>query len=206
MKKTIATIFFVTLFFASFSQIEIKGGYNLNFTSFNTTVGIKQNLQKNSFEYGLKVIIPTRLTYDNENLYFKHRFFPKNVKERLGFNFTYFYNINLPNSNMNPFLYYNFQYTFSSTRSEMYYKDGDPVELPYDTIQPYKLVVEKYGPFHVFENNFGIGMSTQIYKKVYLYYKLGAGAAYIIGDDPNIRDKKRLKFSSMFSASLSYKF
>lgn len=105
-----------------------------------------------------------------------------------------------------PFLFYNIQMTYSSTRNRSF--------LPkYEGMNGETLYVEainNFGPFTWLEQNLGIGFSVNIFSNWYFQQKIGFGTSFIMGYDEVITAKAyewfHWEFGYLFSFGMIYRF
>lgn len=202
MKQIIIITFTIIFGIKTYSQTDIISSFNTVEIGRNLTLCLKKDINNHSLIFGIKYNI-NRKVHDNQNNVFKNRFYARDIVEHFGLNAGYQYNFALENSQVKPFLFYDFQFTHSHTRNHMY--------LPYDFDVNgdvlYKAYLEYFGPFFALEHNFGMGFNVPLSKRVYLHQKIGAGIVTIHGYDekrPFTRDGS-WEFGYIISAGLGYR-
>jgi len=199
MKK----ILFILLFTASsqfaFTQTDVIGLFNTNFTGRNIALTIKKNFNRHSLLFGAKYNI-NRKVHDNQNNFWPKRFYATKPLEHLGFNFEYHYQFLLKYSAIKPFVFYDLQFTNSHTRNVFYF----PYELGTNSVISYKRVLDFFGPTIALEHNIGIGLSAKLTNRFFLYQKIGAGIVTFINIDDRILGARNWEFGYLISAGLGY--
>jgi hypothetical protein len=189
---------------------------NLSLSLYSTGTGknltVIYSIQKKSMEFGIGLgcnINSIKQPDDNNNIYYKRLFATKPLHF---FNFNIYYNQYVFDkfNQIKPFIFYDFQVKYSTTRSSMYFPYA--IDTTIITTNPedqflYRNYIEYFGPFLWVENSVGIGMKINITDNFFISQKLGIGIHLIIGDEPKLfKDKTDWEFHDFYSFSLGYKF
>ena len=179
----------------SFAQPDIILNYNDVHIGRNVMLGSKFNVERSAFLVGIKYHFAD-LIHDNQNNIYKDRFYPANFKQHMGFELGYEYHFKTK-APSTPFVFYDFQYTYSMTRNDMYTYAVD------GSYEGYRYVVEHFGPFSAYEQNIGIGIEFDVAKNVYMSGKLGLGICLIDGDEEQLfKPKVDWEVSEIFSVGI----
>lgn len=189
---------------------------NLNLSLYSTGTGknltINYSIQKKSMEFGIGLgcnINSIKQPDDQSNVYYKRLYATKPLHF---LNFNLFYNQYIFNNfnQFKPFIFYDFQLKYSTTRSSMYFPyaiDSTIISTKPEDQFLYRNYIEYFGPFLWVENTVGIGMKINITDKFYISQKLGIGIHLIIGDEPKLfKDKADWGFHDFYAFTLGYKF
>ena len=200
--RTIFSIFlFVIIYQTAFSQSNIIASFNSVDIGRNINLSYKKDLSKHSILFGIKYNI-NKIVHDNQNNVFRKRFYATEWYEHFGFSIGYQYNFLYNLSSLNPFLFYDFQFTNSHTRNLMF--------LPYsydingDIL--YKQYLEFFGPTIALEHNIGLGITEKIADRLFLYQKIGAGIVTFHNIDKSIVGSGNWEFGFIISIGISYQF
>jgi len=179
----------------------------------NITTTYIKNIKHSSISIGLGYNINSiRQPDDESNIYYK-RLYATKPFHHLNFNLSYQHDIFYNLKNIKPFVFYDLQIKYSTTRSSMY--------LPYDydstylnTAHPedgilYKKHVAYFGPYTWLENSIGIGFNVNITDKFYLTQKIGAGIHFIYGygsgKDIVLKPKTEWEFMGLLNVGVVYR-
>ncbi|MCF8231716.1 MAG: hypothetical protein K9J27_05945 [Bacteroidales bacterium] len=195
LNKFIPILIFLICNLTSYSQ-NIGINYNSTGAGRNITATYSKDISHYTISIGIGYNINSiRQPDDQSNIYYK-RLYATKPAHYLNFNLSYQHDIFYNLKNIKPFVFYDSQIKYSTTRSSMY--------IPYDydttylnTTRPedgilYKNYIEYFGPFTWVENSIGVGFKVDITDRLYLQQRIGAGIHLIFGDEP-----KLLKYNSM---------
>lgn len=204
MKKYLVILMHIIFSLITNAQTSMLASYNLNQTQINYTLSIKKDVKRHSFVAGIKIIDKQDSVKQQRSCIFKHKFYPVNFKESIGFHLSYIYSFNFQNSAINPFIFYDLQLTrasFINNEYTTFLVDGGGVAGVFfdDSI---------YGICTVYENNIGIGFTAKVYKNISFFNRYGAGLAlYRNIDSPGlmITNNKTWEISLMYNFGLMYK-
>jgi len=199
-----------TLFLTqSFSQ-SIDVNYYTTGAGNNFSLVYSHEFNKNEFGLGLGVNINSLTQYDDQSNFFYKRLFATKPIHNLNFNFTYDRKVFTSLKHIKPFIFYDLQVKYSTTRSKLVipysYDSTLVVNSPEEGIL-YREYLNFFGPFTWIENSIGFGWRVNINEKFYLKNKFGGGIYFIIGKDKRLAPNKyRFEFMWLTNFSLGYKF
>lgn len=162
--------------------------------------------EKNEVGFGIRYNINRIAHSDDQNNVFKKRLYATEFIQHIGAEAFYHWHF-FPNwEYTRPFLFYDLQVAYSSTRNRMFL----PGYFSQATgILYYKEIIDDFGPFGWVEQCVGIGFEAKIYGKFYLFQKIGFGTSFILGKDGNLPqtlDKFEWEFAGLLQAGVKYKF
>ncbi len=185
MFKNITTSIILSVFSLSLYSQDLGINYNSTGAGRNITINYTKNINHNAISIGIGYNINSiRQPDDEANIYYKRLYATKPV-QYLNCNLSYQHDIFYNLKNIHPFVFYDLQIKYSTTRSSMY--------LPYDydstylnTANPedgilYKNYIAYFGPYTWIENSIGIGFKVDITDRFYLQQRIGAGIHFIYG-------------------------
>jgi hypothetical protein len=200
MKKVFIVFFIFFTSHQAYCQLDLIGSFNSVHIGRNLDLTLKKDIGKHAVLFGLKYNL-NKLVTDNQNNVFKKRFYATSLEEHFGFSIGYQYHIKLRRSSLSPFLFYDFQFTNSHTRNRMF--------LPYcyDTsgVVLFKEHLEYFGPTIALEHNLGIGLTIDIFKRLYLYQKIGGGIVDFFNVDARMLGGSHWEFESILSVGVGYR-
>lgn len=206
MKKIIVFSFAFFSFCVLNAQVDLTGFYNYPHSGRGFTLVLSKTFNnKNEFGVGLRYN-QNKIAYndDQNNVFFK-RLYASNFGQHWGGEFFYQRYIIDKWQCLKPFLFYDLQITYSTTRN----RDLLPYTYDINGDVLYKEYTEHFGPFTWFEQCIGIGFKAQIHKQFYLIQKIGAGTTFILGKDEKLwssYDKFNWEFAGLIQAGLVYRF
>ncbi len=206
--KNFAFIYF-TFFFLSVNAQNVSLNYYSTGAGKNITLAYSKEIKTMEFGIGLGCNINSIKQPDDQNNIFYKRLFATDIVHF--FNFNLFYNQYVFNKfdQFKPFIFYDFQMKYSTTRSSMFCPYAMDTTIitsnPEDQIL-YRNYIEYFGPFLWVENTLGIGMKIMINQHFFITQKFGIGVHFIIGDDPHlIKPNLDWEFHDFFTFSIGYK-
>ncbi len=126
---------------------------------------------------------------DEGNLYHK-RLYPSTFGQHFGLQTFYNYYILRNWEHLNPFLFFDLQGTFSTTRNT-YSGQSE---------------VRRYGPFTWLEQYIGIGYKVDWPKNFFITQKIGAGSMLILGSDEILlKEKPAWEFGGILNVGVGYR-
>ena len=186
MKRILLIINIVFLFIVDGqTQIDIFTAFNSTFTGRSLSVSISKNHNKHEFGGGIRFNI-NRLSHpDDQNNTFKKRLYATKPMHYFGLKSFYYYHILKTWKHINPFIFYDLQLTYSTSRNRMF------LPFSYDTNGDvlYKEYIEFYGPFTWLEQNVGIGFKANLFSSWYIKQKIGFGTSFIMGYEKKLLGK-----------------
>ncbi len=207
-------ILFLILFIWSLALYSQYIGINYNSTGAgrNITLNYTKKISHNAFTIGLGYNINSiKQPDDQSNIYYKRLYAIKPLYH-LNFNLSYQHDILYNLKNIIPFVFYDLQIKYSTTRSSMY--------LPYaydstylNTSNPddgilYKKFIAYFGPYTWIENSLGIGFNVDITDRFYLQQRFGVGIYFIYrygsGKDVVAKQKTEWEFMGLLNIGIVY--
>jgi hypothetical protein len=204
MKKMVFTLLCITIGIVGYCQSAIIGAFNTTSSGRNVNLVYSKQYNKNEFGIGLRYNINKLAHPDDQfNVYVK-RLYATKFPHYWGI--SLFYNRYLVDkwACVKPFLFYNLQSTYSTTRNRFFLPVG--TDTNGDVL--YKEYIEKFGPFTWIEQAVGFGVKVNINEKFFLTQKLGAGVTFILGKDENVissYDKFNWEFGGLIYTGIGYK-
>jgi len=209
MKKNIIVILILTCTFLQsvIAQTDIFLNYNSTHSGRNASLSYSVKINDvNEFGLGVRVNINKLAHTDDQNNVYKNRLFATKPYHFLGAELFYNRQILKSFPYINPFLFYNVQLSYSTTRNRMF--------LPYtydvngDVL--YKEYIEIFGPFSWIEQNIGIGYKANLNHNWFIQHKLGLGTSFILGYDKRQLNKYfhwfSWEFGYLFNFGIGYRF
>ncbi len=212
--KTINSLLkYLIMFFIAACYIPCNAQLGLNLT-FNSThsgrnivLATSRNFKnKNEFGLGLRYNINKLAHNDDQmNVYLKRLYATKPI-HYFGIEGFYHRTIFTNLDCIKPFIFYDVQATYSTTRNRMFIPIG--YDLNGDVL--YKEAIEYFGPFYWIEQCVGVGFKAKIYKSFYLTQKIGFGTSFILGKEKKLLSKYfkgfTWEFAGLLNAGIGYKF
>ena len=188
MKSIFVTCFVLLIAGQMFSQ-SIDINYYSTDAGRNLTAAFSKKFNKNEVGVGLGYNINRIIQPDDQNNIYHKRLFATKPYHHLNLNLFYHRYVFTQLKHIKPFVFYDFQLKYSTTRSSMYlgYKLDTTINAStFDGQILYAKKVTNYGPFWWMENMIGVGFTVDITDKWYLKQKAGLGINFIYGETPNI--------------------
>lgn len=182
--STILCLYFLFLSTFSFSQQAVTLNFNTSTLREGLVIGYAKSFGDNhKVELGLRYQINNKaMPDDQEHIYYKRIYATSGIQHfGIQFGYSWFFAPNLVH--LNPFLFYDCQLAYSTTRNHgygwtYYYDEGSLIPIEEYTVS--------FGPFHWIQNTIGIGCEVDIWKSYYLFEKIGFNSTLIIGNDENL--------------------
>ena len=202
-------VYLIMLFFGfqifAFAQNDLILGYNSTTAGRNLVLGYSKTFNTNNvFGIGLRININKEKHPDDQFNMFLKRLYATELNQHFGVQAYYHREILSKWQCLKPYLFYDMQFTRSSTWNRMF--------LPYsydingDVL--YKEYREYFGPFWWLEQSIGIGYKIKIANSLYMYQNVGAGMTFILGEDiklPQTYDKFSWELGYLLSIGISYR-
>jgi len=168
-------------------------GFNSTHTGRNVTAQYEIKRGKSEYSLGLGININMYGHPDNQANIYKKRLYATKWYHYFNADFTYQrYIFNEKTTAVKPFVFYDLQAKYSTTRNQMVlpytYDSTLVVNRPEDGIL-YRERIEYFGPFWWLENNIGIGFTADITDRIYIKQRIGMGVDLILGYDDQIVPK-----------------
>lgn len=214
MNKLIIMVVFFFLIFQDLAAQSIDIGFNSTHSGRNITAQYELLKGKNEFSFGLGININKLAQNDDQNNFYKKRLFATEVAHYLNLNFTYQrYILSNKIRNIEPFVFYDLQAKYSTTRSRLILPHAFDSTLVVNKPEQgilYRETIENFGPFAWLENNIGIGFKAMITERLYIKQRFGVGVDLILGYDDQILYRRfswfDWEFSTLMQFSVGYKF
>ncbi|MFH1160085.1 MAG: hypothetical protein V1733_03960 [bacterium] len=205
MKKTCISILFLVLGILASGQTDIAVCFNSVGSGINFTIDYSKTIKsKNELGLGLRINI-NRIKHPDDQMHvFLNRLYATEFLQYFGIRMFYHKMIFHRLECIKPFLFYDLQSSWSTTRNYIY----SPCSLDTNGNVLYKNITVYYGPFFWIEQNIGIGFKARIFKSFYLTQSIGAGVLFIIGEDkilPITYDKFSWEFGYLLSVGIVYR-
>ena len=208
MKSFILTSCFTFIFLLNaVAQIDLFASFNSTYTGRNISATVsKYYNNKHELGGGIRFNINRLPHPDDQNNLFKKRLYATKPLYYFGIEGFYHRYILKNWKNIKPFLFYDLQLTYSTTRTRMllpftYDANGDVL---------YKEYIEFFGPFLWLEQNVGVGFKANLFSNWYLKQKLGFGTSFILGKEEKLLGKnlKRFdwEFAYLINVGIGYSF
>jgi len=211
MKTILSTILLSVFANNLLAQTSLQASFNSTFSGRNVSLVYSKSI-KDKHELGAGI----RINLYNLNGHLAHTDDQNNVyKKRLHmteplhyFGFAGFYHRNIFRNwnSLKPFLFYDLQVTYSTTRNRIL------LPYTYDTNGDllYKEYIEFFGPFTWVEQHIGVGFNANLFNNFYLTQKIGFGSTFILGYDKKLLDKYfdwfAWNFSGLLNVGIGYRF
>ncbi len=192
MSRHLTTVLLV-LFKLNINAQMLNIGFNSTDAGRNITVQYEKKMIQNEYSFGLGVNINMYGHPDNQNNFYRKRLYATKWHHYFNADFTYqMYIFNEKTTAVKPFVFYDLQAKYSTTRNQMVlpytYDSTLVVNRPEDGIL-YRERIEYFGPFWWLENNIGIGFTADITDRIYIKQRIGMGVDLILGYDDQIVPK-----------------
>lgn len=204
MKKKIFTLLCIAIGIVGYSQSAIVGAFNTTFSGRNVNLMYSKQINKNEFAIGLRYNINKLAHPDDQFNVFLKRLYATKFPHYWGISFFYNRYVIDKWDCVKPFLFYNLQATYSTTRNRAFLPVGTDTNGDF----LYKESIKIFGPFTWIEQTVGFGIKVNINEKFFLTQKIGAGVAFILGKDEHrisTYDKFNWEFAGLIYTGIGYK-
>ncbi len=188
------------------AQTQINTGFNSTMAGRNITIGLSKTINnKHEFGGGLRYNINKLAHNDDQNKVFYKRLYATKPLHYIGVVGFYHRNIFRQWEHIKPFVFYDLQATYSTTRNSMF------LPYSYDTNGDvlYKNCIENFGPFTWVEQNVGIGFKVDLFGNWFFQQKVGVGTTFILGYDKQLLGKYfnwfDWEFGALLNVSIGYR-
>lgn len=188
-------------------QTDIYTSFNSTYAGRNISFDMSKTKNINEYGVGLRVNINQIAHNDDQNKIHYKRLYATKPYHYFGAHFFYHRNILETWENIHPFLFFDFQGTYSTTRTRMML----PYMLAPDGITTlYKEHIVFFGPYTWLENSIGFGYKAKLFKNIYLTQKVGFSANILLGFDKQLLDRYfnwfGWEFGAIVNVGLIYRF
>ena len=186
----------------AFAQADIGIAFNSVHIGRNLSVVGSKKINKHAILGGIKYGINS-FESDDQNLLFKKRFFATNLIEHWGVIIGYQYFLKAQKSYLEPFFYYELQYTNSQTRNRSFF----PVGYDVDNNVLYREDLDFFGPTIALENYLGFGLNIRINDFFLIVQKAGVGMINFQNTDKRyyFNNNSTWEFGYMLSFGMAYR-
>lgn len=187
-------LLFYFLFFCSINinaQTELATTFNSTHSGRNIALSISKTYSsKNEFGGGVRYNLGMLAMPDDQNNVFYKRLYPSEFYQNWGIIGYYHRYILKKWEYVRPFLFYDIQATYSTTRNRTLTPTGYAV----DGHNLYVEYIDRWGPFTWIEQNIGIGFKADLTDRFFIMQKIGFGNCFILGKDTNgyVYDNERV--------------
>jgi hypothetical protein len=189
--KIFILFLFVFIQTVTFAQTELTTAFNTTASGRNVSLTWSKTNNKHElgagFRYNIGMIA---MSDDQGNLYYK-RLYPSTFEQHFGLQTFYNYHILKNWEHLNPFLFFDLQGTFSTSRNTY----------------PGQSEARRYGPFTWLEQYIGFGYKVDLPKNFFITQKIGAGGMLIFGSDKTLlKEKAAWEFGGILNVGIGYRF
>lgn len=205
--------YFSTIVFILFSVNIIAQNIDLNYYSTgagrNITASYSKVINNNEIGFGLGYNIGSIKQPDDQGNFYYKRLYPTKPIHYLNINFYYNYHFLEKWNCIKPFVFYDLQVKYSTTRSSFYTPyafDSSIVSNTPDEKILYRKYIEYFGPYLWIENSVGIGFNVNLSDRIYIKQKIGLGIHFLFGEDKRIAlPSPQLEFFGLINIGVGIK-
>ena len=192
-------IIFLIFPFLAFSQTNLTYNYNLTATGKNVSLLFsKVNIQENEFGIGLRYNINSLKHPDDQFSIFYKRLYATKPLHHFGLEAFYHKRIVKKWNTVKPFIFYNFQLSYSKLRSRWF----NPVSFNENGILLYEEKIDFFGPYLWVEQSLGLGFNAKLNNNFFITSKLGFEVMQLSGNS----EKEGLIFDEKYIREFGYQF
>jgi len=161
------SVFLLLFSGASLAQDRLSLTFNSVQVGRNLAAEYAKSLKRHTISGGIKWHI-NNTVQNNQQEAFRKRFYATEFWQHLGFVLGYDYALTKKSGKLIPSIFYEFQYTYSTTRNEFYsqrFVDNNGIVY-------YEREVFTLGPTIALENYIGLGLDIEVYDFLRLNYKI----------------------------------
>jgi hypothetical protein len=205
-KRLTIVLLLTTITFFVKAQQETSLTFNSTHSGRNIALTYSNTfLDKHEIGGGLRYNINLLAHTDDQNNVFLKRLYATKPIHYVGAELFYRYHFLSQLKCIKPFVFYDAQATYSTTRNRMllpgkYDTDGKVI---------YKEYIENFGPFTWVEQCAGIGLKVEIAGAFFITEQAGVGVSFMLGRDPRLLatyNAFEWEFGLLFSAGIGYRF
>ena len=191
------------------SQTEVFTSFNSTHAGRNISVTASGTIKKtHEIGGGVRFNINQLSHPDDQNKVFFKRLYATEPIHFFGLEAFYHRFIFKKWKTIHPFLFYDVQVTYSTTRNRSLLPH--PHSRYLDGTILYKEHLNNFGPFTWLEQNIGFGFKLKLFSNVYLQQKLGFGTSFIMGYEKKLLGKYfnwfDWDFGYLISIGMGYRF
>ena len=184
-------LFFTLLIASSLSaQIELITAFNSTFSGRNVALTISKTNNKHEFGGGIRYNIGMLAMPDDQgNLYYK-RLYPSTFGQHFGVQGFYHHHILNHWEHIKPFVFYDVQAAYSTTRNNDCYREN----------------TVRFGPFTWIEQTVGVGFKVDLANQFFISQKIGIGGGLILGTDEQLlKTSAAWEFGGLINVGIGYR-
>ena len=185
-------LFFTLLIASSLSaQVELTTAFNSTLSGRNVALTISKTNDKHEFGGGIRYNIGMLAMPDDQgNLYYK-RLYPSTFGQHFGVQGFYHHYILNHWEHINPFVFYDVQVAYSTTRNKDCYSEN----------------TARFGPFTWVEQTVGVGFKVDLANQFFISQKIGIGGGLIFGTDKQLlKTSAAWEFGGLINVGIGYRF
>lgn len=190
--KTLFLLLAVLIATSLCAQVELLTSFNSTYSGRNVALTIsKTNNNRHEVGVGIRYNIGMlAMPDDQENIFYK-RLFPSTFGQHWGAQAFYHYHVFNHWAHVNPFLFYDVQAAYSTTRNR-FYNAG---------------YIERLGPFTWIEQNIGIGFKADLPGQFFISQKIGVGGGLVLGNEEKLlKTSASWEFGGLINVGIGYRF
>ena len=193
--RFIFSFLLVSLVLTVAAQTEITSTFNSTHSGRNVTFALSKTFNNmHEFGGGLRININSLAMSDDQNHVYYKRLYASNFMQHLGIAGFYHYHIFRNWEHVKPFLFYDFQATYSTTRNHI-------------TIASTTDEYVNHGPFTWLEQTVGIGFKADLPNGFFITQKIGFGTSFILGKDEQLlKNNFDWEFGGLINVGIGYRF
>lgn len=192
---------------------NLFGGYNLTNSGRSISATYSWEKEKSEFGLGLGYNINKIIQPDDQNTILTRRLYAIEPIHFLAFKTFYHHTIFRNLKHIQPFLFYDLQIRYSTTRTRLFlgaqYDSTLVKNKPEDGIL-YSEVIIFFGPYVWIDQNIGLGFDINITDQFYLRQKVGFGTLFFLGKDERLPASGvewfQWQLGTLVNIELGYKF
>lgn len=189
------------------AQTELSSAFNSTHSGRNVTFVISKTYNaRHELGGGIRFNINKLEMSDDQNKVYMKRLYATRFYHHLGIEGFYHYHIFRNWEHVKPFLFYDVQATYSTSRK----RDFLPHSYDYNGDILYKEHVNRFGPFTWIEQNVGFGFKADLPGRFFITQKIGAGTSFILGKEKRLLSKYfdwfEWEFGGLINVGIGYRF
>lgn len=190
MKFTLL-LFFLFAYSSLFAQTEISTQFNSTASGRNVSVLFSKTKNNHEFGGGIRYNIGKLTMPDDQGKLYYKRLYPSTFGQQFGLQTFYHYHMLKNWEHLKPFLFFDLQGTYSTTRNR-YFNQSEAI---------------RYGPFTWLEQYIGIGFKVDLPNNLFITQKIGGGGMLIFGEDETLlKEKAAWEFGGLLNFGIGYRF
>jgi hypothetical protein len=205
MKKYIMLFSVVVYSINSLAQYDLNINYNSTHSGRNVALTLSKEFNHNNeIGFAIRYNVNRLKHSDDQGNMFLKRLYATEFIQHYGIIGYYHHGIFNRLDCVKPFLFYDAQATYSTTRNRMFI----PWDYDINGDVLYKEMIEIFGPFTWIEQCVGIGIKANIINSFYITQKIGFGVSFILGKEVKLLgtyDKFEWEFGGLINVGIGYR-